>query len=394
MNKSLDSIVLRYAGFGLLFLALFYVLYLVRGALPVFLVAGLIAYAVEPLLQRLERKGHSRRSAVGVVFLFFLLLFIVFLGLLASAWQQAQLLAANLSQLSDQLIALAQTGVKRLEQSKLPVGVKESILEAFNSGASTLQQQAPAFATGVAQWVFGSIGTIFITLVLVPIITLWFMLEANPIRGRLLMLVPPAYRLDATDIVASINELLGRYVRGQIIVCSIYGGLCTVAFEILAKVYGMQYPLVLGALAAFIYIVPYIGMAAITATAGLTAYFTATHPIPCAIAAVLSCLSFNLIVDYGITPRVLGKGVGIHPLMVIFALLSGAQLGGPLGMIFAVPVFASLRVIAIYLFPQLAAPLPENSPASTEFTPRGQAAEAVKQTRDAEITASTAGGVE
>jgi predicted PurR-regulated permease PerM len=75
---------------------------------------------------------------------------------------------------------------------------------------------------------------------------------------------------------------------------------------------------------------------------------------------VSCCIVFNLIVDYGIAPRVLGKGVGLHPLMVIFAFLCGFQLGGPLGTVVAVPVFASLRVIAIYLFPQLAAPLPKN----------------------------------
>jgi predicted PurR-regulated permease PerM len=74
---------------------------------------------------------------------------------------------------------------------------------------------------------------------------------------------------------------------------------------------------------------------------------------------------FNLVVDYGVSPRVLGKGVGLHPLIIIFALLSGAQMGGIAGMILAVPIFASLRVILIYLFPQLTAPIPTHRPKPT-----------------------------
>src|SRR5690606_37211082 len=111
------------------------------------------------------------------------------------------------------------------------------------------------------------------------------------------------------------------------IVCSLFGVLCTCAFYALYLLYGMQYPLVLGVLAALIYIVPYFGMATIATAAGLTAYFTSTEPVTCAIIAVLSCFLFNVTIDYGITPRIVGKGVGLHPLMVIFALLCGAQLG-------------------------------------------------------------------
>ncbi len=107
--------------------------------------------------------------------------------------------------------------------------------------------------------------------------------------------------------------------------------------------------------------------------------------VPCTMAAVGCCLLFNLIVDYGISPRVLGKGVGLHPLMVIFALLCGAQLGGPIGMIVAVPLFASMRVIAIYLFPQLAVPLPEASPTVTAAPDESATGELVQRTRDAEV---------
>jgi predicted PurR-regulated permease PerM len=114
------------------------------------------------------------------------------------------------------------------------------------------------------------------------------MLEMNSIRGRILMCVPPIHRRDVTEIASSINELLGRYVRGQMIVCSLFGVLCTVSFSVLSMVYGMQYPLVLGLLAGLIYIVPYIGMATIALSAGLTAYLTSSSPVLCASLALKS----------------------------------------------------------------------------------------------------------
>lgn len=361
MTKPLDAIILRYLGYALLFSFAAYLLYLVRGALPIFIIAALLAYVLEPVLKRLERKGYSRGGAVGFVFLIFLLVFILFVVLLATAWQQVQVLAQNLPLYQQQAIELTQQVQHKLDEWRLPPNVKDAIM----AGVADFQAKAPAQVASRIQGgvgaVLSSIGLVLIVLVILPIVTLWFMLEMNPLRARLFMLVPSQYRRDISNITADINGMLGRYVRGQMIVCSLFGLLCTVVFYILSIVYGMQYPLVLGVLAALIYIVPYFGMAIIATAAGLTAYFTSSAPIPCAAIAVTSCLVFNLAIDYGITPRIVGKGVGLHPLMVIFAMLCGAQLGGIVGMVLAIPFFATLRVVAIHLFPQLTEPIPRRT---------------------------------
>ncbi len=365
MTKTLDSVILRYVGFGLLFLALGVMLYLVRGALPVFLVGGVIAYALEPVLQKLEKSGRSRRSAVGFVFAVTVLIGLVFLSLLAAAFQQGLSLASNIPTYNRQAVQLIQSNRQRLDDSKLPKAVKDSINDGIDNGMTKAGKQVPELAPRIAAAGAAGIGAFLLNLFLLNLITLGLMLEAQSIRGRILMLIPAPYRRDMTELSQSINELLGRYVRGQLIVCGTYGALCTVAFEVLSHVYGLQYPLVLGAIAATLYILPYFGPAVIFTSAVATAYFTASQPVPCAIAAFASCLVLNLIVDYGVAPRVLGKGVGLHPLMVIFALLCGLQLAGPLGTVVAVPIFAALRVIAIYIFPQLAVPLPIESPQAT-----------------------------
>jgi predicted PurR-regulated permease PerM len=374
MTRSLDAIILRYVGYALLFGAVAYLLFLVRGAIPIFAIAALLAYAMEPILQRLERKGYSRAGAIGFVFLLFLLLFALFIALMATAWQQAQTLSLQLPTYQKDIMRLSDVARERLDQLHLPQNLKIAVLESI----ADLQKSVPAAVTQKVQdavgWTLSSISLLLIVLIVLPIITLWFMVEMERLRLRLFMLVPPQYRRDVAQICGNINDMLGRYVRGQMIVCSLFGVLCTIAFYVLYLVFGMQYPLVLGVLAALIYIVPYFGMATIAIAAGLTAYFTSSSPVACAILAVGSCVLFNLTIDYGITPRVIGKGVGLHPLMVIFALLCGAQLGGIVGMVLAIPFFAALRVVAIHLFPQLAAPLPASTPGTTrveqELIPR------------------------
>ena len=358
MYKTTDALIARYVGFGLLFLLAIGLLYLVRGALPVFIVAGLLAFAFEPVLQRLERSGRSRLRAVGFVFVVVVLLGAILLSLLAAAFQQGQSLASNIETYNAQVLQLIDSNRERLQASRLPEPVKVSISEAFDNNLQSFNQRVPALATDFAARTLAGTGSFLANLFLLNLLTLGFMFEANRIKSRLLMIVPPLYRRDVTDLATSINELLGRYVRGQLIVCLTFGALCTIAFEIISRVFGMQYPLVLGAVAAIVYVLPYFGLAVVIVSSVATAYLTSSQPLAAAGAVLVSVVIINLATDYGVAPRVLGKGVGLHPLMVIFALVCGFHVGGPLGTVVAVPLFASLRVIAIYLFPQLAAPIP------------------------------------
>ena len=437
VTKTLDSVILRYVGFGLLFVGVVLMLYLVRGALPVFIVGGVLAYAVEPLLQRLEKRGRSRGGAVMFVFGLYVLLGLLLLVLLAAAVQQGQSLLTNVATHSAapaktvtktttqtrpvtparpisgdvtatttttvvapsstkplkpayirQITQLIQNNRYRLNDSPLPLAVKQPLNTTIDNNLERLGETVPRLAADIGTRLVAGTGSFLINIFLLTLVSFGLMLEAHRIKARMLMLIPPPYRRDITDLSISINELLGRYVRGQLIVCGTYGALCTVGFQVLHSVYDMQYPLVLGALAATIYILPYFGPALITLSAVSAAYLTSNAPVPCALAALGVCVGFNLIVDYGIAPRVLGKGVGLHPLMVVFALLCGYQLGGPLGTVVAVPIFASLRVIAIYLFPQLAAPLPEESPQTTSRNElHGVISETTKRVAEAEAKA-------
>lgn len=367
-SSTLDAILLRYLGYALLFLGSAYFLYLVRGALPVFFLAGLMAYALDPVLRILERRGYSRVGAVCFMFLVFLLLFLLLITLVISAFQQAQELQGNLKPYLDSLSHLQEHAHKFVARLPIPETVKTGAQTWVDQGFSRFTAWIGNSAVATASSIIGSLGAIMIYTVVLPIVTFWFMMEMDTIRKRTYVIIPSDNREDVAEIVNSINDLLGSYVRGQMLICGLFGLLCTIAFSILGVAYGMQYGIVLGLVAGVIYIVPYIGMLTVAAAAGLTAYLTSSQPTLCAVLAVGCCVVFNLIIDYVVSPRVLGRGVGLHPVLVIFALLAGAEIGGIFGMILAVPIIASLRVILIYMFPQLVAPLPENKgiPPTTE----------------------------
>jgi predicted PurR-regulated permease PerM len=352
-NRNLDPIILRYLGYAVVLCIAAYLLYLVRGALPVFIIGAVLAYALEPVLTRLENRGFSRRGAVGLVFLGFIAFLVALVGLMYAAWVQIQALASNAPAMEQQAVELIRHWQDHVQALRLPDEIKKMVIQ----GAVDFQAKAPqTVATklqGIVGWTFSSVGVLLLALVVIPIITLWMMLEMKTIQRNCLLMVPSEYRPEVRAIVIDINEILGRYVRGQIIVCSIFGILCTVGFSILGLIYHMQYGLALAMAGAFLYIIPYFGIFVVAVTAALLAYFTSSAPVLCAILAVACVIFFNLTLDYGVAPRVLGEGLGLHPLMVLFALLAGAQAGGIFGMILGVPVFASIRMIALRLFPRL-----------------------------------------
>jgi predicted PurR-regulated permease PerM len=112
---------------------------------------------------------------------------------------------------------------ERFENLRLPQPVKESVQQFLNNPQQTIFPSVYNRIRNVPTILFSSLGTIFIYLVILPLITFSLMMEMNLLRGRLLMLVPPLYRRDVTEMGQEINEVLGRYVRGQLIVCSTFG---------------------------------------------------------------------------------------------------------------------------------------------------------------------------
>jgi predicted PurR-regulated permease PerM len=192
-----------------------------------------------------------------------------------------------------------------------------------------------------------------ITIILVPIIIFYVLSDIDRLRGRFLFLLPEASRAGVARSAEDVGNVFGSYVRGMLLVSSIYGITAMVVFAYWLK----SYSLLLGVAAGILYIVPFIGP---MVTALLTAVLSIISGLSPAVTLWLLalCLAQNQIFDNLVVPRVIGHSVGLHPLLTLFALFLGGEMFGIWGMLLSVPIAASIQVTLFRLFPKFAAPTP------------------------------------
>jgi predicted PurR-regulated permease PerM len=350
---------------GGLFLGLF--LYRVRDTLPPFLIAFAAAALLDPLLDRMQRRGWSRTAAAGVVFAVFLLVFAgVALVLIPAAMQQAGQFVGNVpayyAELSKRLETLLGAHHGLLHRVGLPPTSNEIIARYQEQITGVLQRML----SGLLQYFAASVSKLA-WLAIIPIATFYLLMEIDPLRARVVHLVPAHHRNRFLEMAERVGAVFSGYVRGLIIVCS---GYAMVAGLVLALGFHLRYSLLVGLVAGVFYAVPYVGALATVTIAGLVA--AATHPsLGYVLGVVGALLVINQVFDQIITPRVVGGLVGLNPVLSLFALTAGGELFGLPGMILAVPVAASIKVVLLSLWPQLSEPLSteEIRASSEENTP-------------------------
>ena len=183
-------------------------------------------------------------------------------------------------------------------------------------------------------------------IIVVSIFTFYLLLDAVMYRKHFLSLFPPAWQMDAEQLVESINKSLGGFVRGQLIVCAFIG----IAVAITLLVAGIPYAVFIGFFAGVIEIVPFVGAYAGAIPALILAFFKS--PMLALVLAGAFILIYT-IQSKVIYPNVLGHNVGFSPLLVLVVVLMGAELAGLFGMFIAVPVTAILRVLFYYVHRKL-----------------------------------------
>lgn len=215
------------------------------------------------------------------------------------------------------------------------------------------------FVRNIASTIIGSI-SILITIVLIPLVTLYVLSDMERLRGRLLFFLPERARVEFVRVSSDVGEVFGNYLRGMATVSAAYGVTNFAVFLILGLLFqqGLAgYAILLGFIAGVLYPVPYIGPSATTLIAGTIAMATG-HQLWQVGVIIGVALGINQLFDNIIVPRLVGKSVGLHPLLTLFALLLGGNLFGLWGMLFSVPAAASIQLIMFRLFPRLGAPTP------------------------------------
>jgi predicted PurR-regulated permease PerM len=180
-------------------------------------------------------------------------------------------------------------------------------------------------------------------IVLLPVLTFFFLRDWDLLVERVAALVPRDHLATASRLARESSDVLGGFLRGQLLVMLILG----VLYAIGLRVVGLDLGILIGVIAGVLTFVPYLGPATVIVLGGIAAlaqYGDWQHVVGVLVVFGLG----QAIESYWLTPKLVGDRIGLHPVAVIFAVLAGGQLFGFLGMLLALPVAAISNVLLRY----------------------------------------------
>ncbi|MFV0277533.1 MAG: AI-2E family transporter, partial [Parahaliea sp.] len=309
--------------------------YLLKPVLLPFVLGALIGYMGDPLVDALERRGLSRTLGVSLVFL-------IFSALLAAALLIA---IPTLAQQVDALVRKIPEIYRWLTDTLLPwvqarLGVPVSGLPEIDwttSLAKNWQSLSKAMGTTVMS-ITGSGASMLawlVNLALVPVVAFYLMRDWDILVAKVLRMLPRAWQGKTIEMANEADEMLGAFIRGQLLVMLALGTIYSVGLSAI----GLQLALVLGMIAGLASIVPYLGFIVGIAGSLLAAWFQ-FHDWGSLLLVVLVFGIGQMLESMLLTPILVGDRIGLHPVAVIFALMAGGQIAGFVGVLVALPVSA------------------------------------------------------
>lgn len=317
------------------------VLRLLGPVLTPFVVGAVLAYALTPLVDRLDALGRGRVprlfSVVAVELLFVLVLVSLFLLVVPILAQELPLMRQQLPLLLDRL-----DGTLRPWLAQFGVHVALDVDSLKATALRYLQGNYEGYAARLlaSLKVGGSVlFTLLFNAVLIPVATFYLLLDWDRFVHRILELVPPPMRPAVDSFTNEADEVLGQYLRGQLLV------MLTMAtfYSVGLAAFGLDLALPIGIFTGLAMFVPYLGFGIGLVTALLAGLLQFASAKALVMVAVVYG-SGQVVEGFYFTPRLVGQRIGLHPLAVIFMLLAFAQVFGFLGVLVALPASAVLLV--------------------------------------------------
>ena len=211
---------------------------------------------------------------------------------------------------------------------------------------STVQGTFSNVAKSVASGITGFVSTltgIVLSLVTVPFILFYLLYEGEKLPKFILKLLPPRARDEVSQVMREADKQVSSYIQGQILVSICIGVMMTIGFLII----GLDYALVLGFLAMITSVVPYLGPVIAITPAIIIALVNSPLTL---VYLVIVWTIVQLIEGKLITPNIMGKSLSIHPITIIFVLLTAGSLFGVAGVILGIPGYAILKVVVSHVY--------------------------------------------
>ncbi|WP_047305625.1 AI-2E family transporter [Pseudomonas fluorescens] len=319
--------------------------YLLHPILSPFLVALLLAYLFDPLVDRLEAWGLSRTWGVVAVFALFTLIIMTLLLVLVPMLAK-QLL--RLYELAPQMLDWVQHTAMPWVQARLGLAdgfwkfdkVKAAISE--HMGQTTdivgvVLSQATASGLALIGWLAN--------LVLIPVVSFYLLRDWDLMMAKIRSLLPRNREERVVSLAGECHEVLGAFVRGQLLVMLALGMIYAAGLMLV----GLELGLLIGLIAGLAAIVPYMGFVIGIGAALIAGLFQFGGDLYPMIGIVAVFMVGQALEGMVLTPLLVGDRIGLHPVAVIFAILAGGELFGFTGVLLALPVAAVIMVLVRHM---------------------------------------------
>ena len=335
---------LRRLQWAALTLGVLWLVWLLAPILSPFVFAALLGWLGDPLVDRLQRAGRSRNTAVIMVFsVMCLVLGIALVILVPLLERQIITLMESLPGYRDWFIATALPWIEQRTGLQIlgwldPTRMFSLVRDHW--------EEAGGFATTVLGYVsrsgFALLGMIA-NIVLLPVLTFFFLRDWDLMVERVGALIPRDHFPVVRKLALESDAVLSGFLRGQLLVMLILG----VMYGVGLWGVGLDLGILIGVIGGLLTFVPYLGPAAVIVLGGIASMVQFGDWQHLAGVAVVFTIG-QIIESYWLTPKLVGDRIGLHPMAVIFAVLAGGQLFGFLGMLLALPVAAVTNVLLHY----------------------------------------------
>lgn len=320
-----------------------WLIYLLAPVLTPFMMAAILAYIGDPLVDKLEARKFSRTLAVVTVFSILSVAALICLVILIPLIEKQILLLAKKFPV---YIDTVKTHVLPWLNSKFDLGLHLDV-ESIKTTLQTYWKDASGIVATIISSVTNSslllVGWLA-NLVLIPVVTFYLLRDWDILVARIHELIPRKVEPVISRLAKASDEMLGAFLRGQLLVMLALAIIYTTGLWIV----GLDLALLIGGLSGIVSFVPYLGFIVGIVVAGIAALMQFQDVIHLVYVAIVFGIG-QAVEGMLLTPLLVGDRIGLHPVAVMFAVLAGGQLFGFLGVLLALPVAAVIAVILRYL---------------------------------------------
>lgn len=306
-------------------------------------ISGLLYYLLDPIVLWLEKKGLSKVGAITVVFIG--VIFLLILGLASVIPMLQSQLTTFVRNLPGYIETVERQGIDLLQNPRF-AQFRPQLYDLLDTASQKAIEYVQTFSRNAVDWAsnFAStIARVAVAIMIAPFIIFYLLRDGKSLKDKIASFLPTKVRVPARRVLSAINMQLAGYVQGQVTVAIIVG----VMFSIMFSIIGLPYAVTFGIVAGVLNMVPYLGS------------FLAMVPVvilglvngPVMLVKVLVVFVIEQTIEGRfVTPLILGNKLSIHPITILFVLLTSGSMFGLWGVLLGIPLYASVKVVLTELF--------------------------------------------